>query len=198
MQNFRNYYDILKVSKEASTEEIKRSYRKLARQYHPDLNPGDKAAEEQFKTISEAYDVLSDVEKRSKYDQFGQYWQQQGFQKSSSPQSTKKWGGQTNPFVSDKVDFSEFADFQEFLDQLLERPYGKKSNARKQTRKKPKSSTAGQRDAEARLTLPLEKAYAGGRERIRLEDGRSLEVSMPMGMVSGQRIRLKRTGNFWG
>lgn len=198
MQNFRNYYDILKVSKEAPTEEIKRSYRKLARQYHPDLNPGDKAAEEQFKTISEAYDVLSDAEKRSKYDQFGQYWQQQGFQKSSSPQSTKKWGGQTNPFASDKVDFSEFADFQEFLDQLLERPYGKKSNARKQTRNKPKASAVGQRDAEARLTLPLEKAYAGGRERIRLEDGRSLEVSMPMGMVSGQRIRLKGQGTSGG
>lgn len=92
MQNFRNYYDILKVSKEASTEEIKRSYRKLARQYHPDLNPGDKAAEEQFKTISEAYDVLSDVEKRSKYDQFGQYWQQQGFQNRAVPNPRRNGG----------------------------------------------------------------------------------------------------------
>lgn len=198
MQNFRNYYDILKVPKDASTEEIKRSYRKLARQYHPDLNPGDKAAEEQFKTIGEAYDVLSDAEKRSQYDQFGQYWQQQGFQKPSSPQSSKKWGGQTKPFTANKVDFSEFADFQEFLDQLLERPYSKKSNARKQTRNKPKASPVGRRDAEARLTLPLEKAYAGGRERIRLEDGRSLEVTMPMGMVSGQRIRLKGQGTSGG
>lgn len=194
MQNFRNYYDILKVPKDASTEEIKRSYRKLARQYHPDLNPGDKAAEEQFKIIGEAYDVLSDAEKRSQYDQFGQYWQQQGFQKTSRPQATKKWGGQPNPFTKDKVDFSEFADFQEFLDQLLDRPQSKNK------RKGPKVKTprVGRRDAEARLTLPLEKAYTGGRERIRLEDGRSLEVNMPTGMVSGQRIRLKGQGTAGG
>lgn len=198
MQNFRNYYDILKVAKDASTEEIKRSYRKLARQYHPDLNPGDKAAEEQFKVIGEAYDVLSDAEKRSQYDQFGQYWQQQGFQKPSSPHSAKKWGGQTNPFASDKVDFSEFADFQEFLDQLLDRPYGKKSNVGKRPASKTKSPRMGRRDAEARLTIPLEKAYMGGRERIRLEDGRSLEVNMPTGMVSGQRIRLKGQGTAGG
>ncbi|WP_299490898.1 J domain-containing protein [Acaryochloris sp. IP29b_bin.137] len=194
MQNFRNYYDILKVPKDASTEEIKRSYRKLARQYHPDLNPGDKAAEEQFKIIGEAYDVLSDAEKRSQYDQFGQYWQQQGFQKTSRPQATKKWGGQTNPFATDKVDFSEFADFQEFLDQLLERPQSKN----KQKGPKVKTPRGGRRDAEARLTLPLEKAYTGGRERIRLEDGRSLEVTMPTGMVSGQRIRLKGQGTAGG
>lgn len=196
MQNFRNYYDILKVGKDASTEEIKRSFRKLARQYHPDLNPGDKAAEEQFKILGEAYDILSDAEKRSQYDQFGQYWQQQGFQQSSRPQTTKKWGGQPNPFTSDKVDFSEFADFQEFLDQLLERPQGKKNRAGAKG-KSPRGGR-GRRDAEARLTLPLEKAYSGGRERIRLEDGRSLEVNMPRGMISGQRIRLKGQGTAGG
>jgi len=196
MQNFRNYYDILKVGKDASTEEIKRSFRKLARQYHPDLNPGDKAAEEQFKILGEAYDILSDAEKRSQYDQFGQYWQQQGFQQSSRSQATKKWGGQTNPFTSDKVDFSEFADFQEFLDQLLERPQGKKNRAG--TKVKSPRGGRGRQDAEARLTLPLEKAYSGGRERIRLEDGRSLEVNMPRGMVSGQRIRLKGQGTAGG
>lgn len=199
MQNFRNYYDILKVPKNASSEEIKRSYRKLARQYHPDLNPGDKAAEEQFKTIGEAYDVLSDAEKRSQYDQFGQYWQQRGFQKPSTPQSSKKWAERSSSFATDKVDFSEFADFQEFLDQLLERPYSNKSNAKKKQRSGTKTkSRMGRRDAEARLTIPLEKAYAGGRERIRLEDGRSLEVNMPAGMVSGQRIRLKGQGTAGG
>jgi len=198
MQNFRNYYDILKVPKNASTEEIKRSYRKLARQYHPDLNPGDKSAEEQFKTIGEAYDVLSDAEKRSQYDQFGQYWQQQGFQKPSTPKSSQKWSPKSNSATSDKVDFSEFADFQEFLDQLLDRPYGSKSQAGKRSATKTKSARAGRRDAEARLTIPLEKAYSGGRERIRLEDGRSLEVNMPTGMVSGQRIRLKGQGTAGG
>jgi curved DNA-binding protein len=197
MQNFRNYYDILKVPKEASTEEIKRSYRKLARQYHPDLNPGDKAAEERFKDIGEAYDVLSDAEKRSQYDQFGQYWRQQGFQKNSQPQTDKRWGGKASSAASDKVDFSEFADFQEFLDQLLDRSYNPKTKESKSP-KSVKSPRMSRRDAEARLQLPLEKAYAGGRERIRLEDGRSLEVNMPTGMISGQRIRLKGQGNSGG
>lgn len=201
MQNFRNYYDILKVPKNAAPDEIKRSYRKLARQYHPDLNPGDKSAEEKFKTIGEAYDVLSDAEKRSQYDQFGQYWQQQGFKKAGTPPPAQKWSAKSSPFSSsDKVDFSEFADFQDFLDQLLDRPYGNKANAGKNKRSKPKSNPTrkGRRDAEARLTIPLEKAYAGGRERIRLEDGRSLEVNMPTGMVSGQRVRLKGQGTGGG
>lgn len=74
--DFKDYYAILGVSKTATAEEIKRAYRKLARQHHPDLNPGNQAAEEKFKEINEAQEVLSDPEKRSKYDQYGQYWQQ--------------------------------------------------------------------------------------------------------------------------
>jgi curved DNA-binding protein len=79
MQNFRNYYEILGVSREADGTEIKQAYRKLARQYHPDLNPGDRAAEEQFKLLGEAYEVLSDQERRAQYEKFSQYWRQQGF-----------------------------------------------------------------------------------------------------------------------
>ena len=69
-ENFRNYYEILGVPREATNDAIKQAYRKLARQYHPDLNPGDKAAEERFKLLGEAYEVLSDQEKRSQYEQF--------------------------------------------------------------------------------------------------------------------------------
>lgn len=74
--DFKDYYEILGVSKTATPEEIKKAYRKLARKYHPDLNPGDKEAEARFKELNEANEVLSNSEKRQKYDQFGQYWKQ--------------------------------------------------------------------------------------------------------------------------
>ena len=75
MAGFKDYYKILGVEKKASDKEIKQAYRKLARKYHPDVNPGDKSSEDRFKEVSEAYEVLSDKEKRAKYDQFGEQWQ---------------------------------------------------------------------------------------------------------------------------
>lgn len=204
MQNFRNYYQILGVSRDATTEEIKKVYRKLARQYHPDLNPGDKESEEKFKDIGEAYEVLSDTGKRAQYDQFSRFWKQTGFQ-GTTPRS-KSWnsrpgGGRT---ATDEVDFSQFPDFNSFVDQLLNRRTegGGGTSARSSDPYRPGTtktaytvnSRQGRRDAEARLSVPLDKAYTGGRERIRLEDGRSLEVSMPPGMITGQRIRLKGQG----
>lgn len=213
MRNFRNYYDILGVPRNASNEEIKRSYRRLARQFHPDLNPGDKAAEERFKDISESYDVLSDVDKRSQYDRFGQFWKQRGFQGDSAEAGGRGWWGRSATVVPDEVDFSQYTDFQDFLDQLLSRPFSRNngtatSESRSSYHTDPfrpgttkttyTARTGGRRDAEARLQVPLEKAYCGGRERIRLEDGRSLEVNMPAGMVTGQRIRLKGQGTSGG
>jgi curved DNA-binding protein len=117
MQNFRNYYDILGVPRSATVEEIKRAYRRLARKYHPDVNPGDKSAEEKFKDVSEAYEVLSDPVKRQQYDRFGQYLRQGGFQGSRPP----SWEGvgMGDPF--EEIDFSQYGDFQEFVDQLLGR-----------------------------------------------------------------------------
>jgi curved DNA-binding protein len=202
MQNFRNYYDILGVSKDAPAEEIKSAFRRLARQFHPDLNPGNKEAEERFKDINEAYEVLSDTGNRGQYDKFGQFWKQRGFQNAARAAS-RMW----NP-AGDRTgdDFSEFRDFNSFVDQLLNRRDGtppsassedyrpgsnKTTYTSKTTSTPPRSKP---RDAEARLTVPLTKAYSGGRERIRLEDGRSLEVNMPAGMVTGQRIRLKGQG----
>jgi len=214
MQNFRNYYDILGVARETSGEEIKKAFRRLARQYHPDLNPNDVTAEEKFKDINEAYEVLSDPKRRSQYDQFSQFWKQRGFNrgKTNQPVDFKTWEERsTNSRNSTaEVDYSEFRDFNSFVDELLGRrperqpatPNGNGTRVRTSDPFRPGTtktaytvgSRATRRDIEAQLTLPLERAYRGRRERIRLEDGRSLEVKMPDGMVSGQRIRLRGQG----
>lgn len=220
MRNYRNYYDILGVEPNVSTTEIKKAFRKLARQYHPDLNPGDKVAEEKFKDIGEAYEVLSDETKRVEYDQYSRYWQQ----KSNASKIKPPFGRTSRP---SETDYSQYGDFSRFLEEILRGPgktrtrtataerasvrvdsadayrpgrnktaYTVSSNGRvtvdnANTRA---ASRPSRRDIEANLTVPLEKAYVGGRERIRLEDGRSLEVDMPAGMFDGQRIRLRGQG----
>jgi curved DNA-binding protein len=210
LQNFRDYYEILGVAKDASNEEIKKNYRRLARQYHPDLNPGNKEAEEKFKVIGEAYEMLSDATKRAQYDQFSRYWKQKGFPKQTP--KPKGWGdsraGERNG--NENVDPSQFSNFEDFLNQVIgvggrrENKNGASKTTTADPFRSPKSRVEytvpknpprpARRDIEARLTLPLEKAYSGGNERIRLEDGRSLEVTMPPGMVTGQTIRLRNQG----
>ncbi|NJO40449.1 MAG: J domain-containing protein [Cyanobacteria bacterium CRU_2_1] len=198
MQNFRNYYAILGVTRDATIEEIKQSFRKLARQYHPDLNPGNKEAEEKFKDVGEAYEVLSDVGKRAQYDQYSRFWNKGGFQTVAA--KAKNWVGR-NGKADEELDYGQYRDFNSFVDHLLNRrtdrptpppdrdPYRPGTTKTTYTVARPSP-----RHAEAQLTVPLERAYTGGKERIRLEDGRSLEVSMPAGMVTGQKVRLKGQG----
>lgn len=210
MQNFRNYYEILGVDRNASEADIKQAYRRLARKYHPDLNPNDKAAEEKFKDIGEAYEVLSDVTKRAQYEQFSRYWRQAGFQGNAN-NASKTWGGRSNRTAANSdIDFGDFPDFNTFVDQLLGRQPTRNGNGNSGSSRKNSvrdyyrpgttktaytvSNRATRKDAEARLTIPLERAYQGGRERIRLEDGQVLEVNLPPAMVTGQRIRLKGRG----
>ena len=119
MQNFRNYYELLEVSKAASASEIKQAYRRLARQYHPDLNPGNRDAEEHFKLLSEAYDVLSDNEKRTQYERYSKFWNQKGFSGSSGLNTPQSKG-----FGLEDIDFGEWADFNRFVDQVLKRHGG--------------------------------------------------------------------------
>ncbi|MDZ7966052.1 MAG: DnaJ C-terminal domain-containing protein [Nostoc sp. DedSLP03] len=209
LPNFRDYYEILGVSKDASGEEIKKVYRRLARQYHPDLNPGNKESEEKFKDIGEAYEVLSDPAKRSQYDQFSRYWKQKGFAGNKQTPKAKTWQSSASDRNGNQdVDPSQFSDFESFINQVIgvknksaanNSSNGNNSDPFRSPRTKvaytvnPPPRTT-RRDIEARLTLPLEKAYQGGNERIRLEDGRSLEVNMPPGMVTGQTIRLRNQG----
>ncbi len=111
--DFKDYYAILGLNKTASSDEIKKTFRKLARKYHPDMNPENKEAEARFKEVNEAYEVLSDPEKRKKYDQYGQYWKQAATTPGGWP-----GGGATNVDFGG-VDFSEYGSFDEFINALL-------------------------------------------------------------------------------
>ncbi|NJN75760.1 MAG: J domain-containing protein [Synechococcaceae cyanobacterium RL_1_2] len=190
MAKLKNYYEILAVPRDASPEMVKRAFRQLARRYHPDVNPGDRLAEEKFKDLNEAYEILSDPNKREQYNQY--------------TRSQSRTGRSPNGAAP-------FRDFNPFGEQFKPRPSTSTSPRPEAIRDRTANayrpytsrtervvtsspSPPAKRDIEARLALPLERAYRGGRERIRLEDGRSLEVDMPPGLVNNQKIRLKGQG----
>jgi len=186
--NFKDYYTILGVTKTATPEEIKRAYRKLARKYHPDLNPGDRDAEAKFKDLNEANEVLSDSEKRPKYDRFGEHWNQPAY--SEAPPSRG-----TNPGT---VDFDQYGDFDSFINDLL----GRSRNG-SQRRTNTTSgfddygggfrSQAPAPDSEAAIALTFSEAFHGVQKRLQLDD-ETINVRIPAGAKPGSRIRLKGKG----
>jgi curved DNA-binding protein len=206
--DFKDYYAVLGVSRTAETDDIKKAFRKLARKYHPDVNPGDKAAEAKFKEVSEAYEVLSDPEKRRKYDQFGRYWQQAG-------QSTGGYAGTPGDFGG--FDFSNYGSFDEFINELLGRfgngfgapGMGGPGGGRTRTYSygAPGGSgfgtsgfggfenpTATQSfDQEANINLSFSEAFHGTQKRLRIGN-EEVEVRIPAGAKQGSKIRLRGKG----
>ena len=195
---FKDYYATLGLSKSASPDEIKQAFRKLARKHHPDVNPGDKSAEAKFKEINEAYEVLSDSDKRRKYDQYGQYWN-----RMESPSGA---AGATG-FDPNGFDFSQYGSFDDFVNELLGR-FG--SNASSSQSYAYRGGAAGPngaggfgsgyrdpaaagQDLESAISLTLAEAFNGVERRLSLGN-ETLSVRIPAGVKSGSRIRVKEKG----
>jgi curved DNA-binding protein len=211
--DFKDYYQILGVSKSASADEIKKAFRKLALKYHPDRNPGDEAAEAKFKELSEAYEVLSDKEKRQKYDQFGQYWKQA---EQAGQAGSWSGGGGTGVGVDmGGFDFSQYGSFDEFINELLGRfaTPGAGAGAGGRTYSS-YSQTAGRKDysdfgsgfggfsdqygapaadREATIRLSFEDAFSGTQKRLNIGN-EVIQVRIPPGAKPGSRIRIRGKG----
>jgi curved DNA-binding protein len=176
----KDYYKILGVDRKAGERDIKQAYRKLARQYHPDVNPGDKSAEEKFKQINEAYEVLSDKEDRQKYDKYGDQWQHaEQFEQAQRQQASSRDFGQGGP----RVFYSE-GDFGSIFDDLL-RGFG---TGRGQAQPRRAQSL------EHPVEVTLEEAYRGTTRTLSFADGKRLEVKVPAGVRTGSRVRLAGKG----
>jgi len=178
----KDYYDVLGVSRSASENDIKTAYRKLARKFHPDLNPSDKAAEERFKELQEAYDVLADAENRKIYDQYGENWR---VVKQGGGVPPPGWGGRqsTEGPQAGGVNFSDF-DFGSFGGEggfdIFEEMLGRAGRGR--TRR----SNRGQ-DVEAELELSLEEANQGARRTLQMQVAETCPTCNGTGVLDGNK-----------
>lgn len=189
---YKDYYKILGVDKRASEREIKQAYRKLARQYHPDVNPDDKQAEEKFKAINEAHEVLSDSEKRQKYDQLGSNyfrWQQQGGDPHGFDWSQWFAGqpgrGGVNVEYGNLDDLFGEGGFSDFFQTIFGGTGGQRRSGRRVSRKG--------RDYEQPVEITLEEA-AFGTQRVLTADGERLTVKIPSGVRTGSKVRVAGKG----
>ncbi|QLL29767.1 J domain-containing protein [Thermosynechococcus sichuanensis E542] len=186
--DFKDYYQILGVSKNATDAEIRQAFRRLARKYHPDLNPGDKEAEARFKEINEAHEVLSDPEKRRKYDQFGQYWQQ----------ASAAGAGGFNVNVGDfGADFSQFANFEDFINELLGRFATGTTTGRTRSWSSVGFDTAGfgGTDVEAEVQISFQEAFQGCQKSFAIGN-EQVTVRIPAGIKPGTKLRLRGKGQY--
>src|SRR5437660_6997709 len=203
--DYKDYYKILGVSKNASQKDIQKAYRKLARKFHPDVNPDDKSAEEKFKEINEANEVLSDPEKRQKYDELSTYYQQSGGRWPGTAGPVGAAGGngrgdgrraQYRTMSEEDLNdlFGEASPFSDFFETFFGSGF---SNATRGSTRRDANAQGGQ-DVEAEVDVTLAEAYQGVTRTFELTapDGgtRRLEVKIPAGVDEGSRIRIAGQG----
>jgi curved DNA-binding protein len=180
---FVDYYSILGIDKNATQEDIKKAYRKLARKHHPDVNPNDPAASKKFQQIIEANEVLSDPEKRKKYDQYGKDWEHaEHFERAERSQRQQQpFGGGGQQFSSEDFGTGDFSDFFESLFGGRARGHGGRT-----------AKFRGQ-DYESELKIDLTDAYTTHKQTLTV-NGKSIRITIPAGIEDGQKIRLKGHG----
>lgn len=178
---YRDYYQILGVDKKASADDIKKAFRKLAVKYHPDKNPGNKEAEEKFKQANEANEVLSDPEKRKKYDTLGENWNKYQDAGAGRP------GG--NNYGGDFNDIFGASGFSDFFDTFFG---GGSTGTRSKTRNARQHTVKGQ-NYETEMSITLEEAAAGTSRLIQLENEK-LRITTKPGAYDGQQLRVKGKG----
>jgi curved DNA-binding protein len=197
---YKDYYQILGISRDADEKEVKRAFRKLARQCHPDVNPGDAEAEERFKEINEAYEVLSNPKKRAKYDQLGAEWAR--YQRDGDRPDGFDWGRWTTGAPEGRVHvrygtpqdmedlFGGSSPFSDFFTQIFGgvRPEGAAPEGY-EYQVRPRRG----RDYEQEVEIGLREAYHGT-TRVLQKDGRRLEVKIPPGARTGTRVRMAGEG----
>jgi len=186
-----DYYKILGVNKNASADDIKKAYRKLARKLHPDLNPNDKEAHKKFQELNEANEVLSDPEKRVKYDKYGENWKQgeeyeKAQQQYQQQRGQQQWGGQRSQTFYTEGDFSD-EDFSEFFHSMFGGGFSHRSGG---TGRRQKFKGA---DYQAELRLTLRQASRTHQQTLTI-NGKNVRITIPAGVANGQKIKLAGFG----
>ncbi len=201
--DYKDYYKTLGVNKNATEKEIRQAYRKLARQYHPDVNPGDKAAEEKFKEINEANEVLSDPEKRKKYDELSSYYQQYGRAPGAGTGPMGGDGGvryQYRTMNEEDLDdlFGGQSPFSDFFETFFGSSSADEMGGRTRTTGRTRTRPSVGQDVESTVDVTLAEAYQGATRVFELtEPGgttKRIEVKIPAGVDEGSRIRIAGQG----